>query len=106
MKLCFEALIEKKVENKKIPHTHQSPKQLIEFMKKYFKKYDSIKDVIPLYLFFRKVPDLKKTREWEFRKNGNLKVFDNNKVIDINLEKLTEYSLKIDSVVNEVRKLL
>jgi len=49
---------------------------------------------------------LNKTRSGEFRKNVNLKIIEPNKTTDINMEKLGEYSEKIDKFVNEVKKIL
>ena len=106
IELSFDAILEKKVSEGKVPHTPESPKQRIEFIKTYFKKNDSIQEVVPLYIFFKRVPDLDKTREGEFRKNVNLKVLEPGKVTEINLSKLGEYSEIVDKFVGEVKKAL
>ena len=106
VEISFDSLIEQKVEAGKIPHTPESPKQRIEFMKKYFKKFDEVQAVIPLYIFFKRVPDLNKTREGEFRKNVNLKVIESTKTTEINMEKLGEYAEIVEKFISEVKKIL
>jgi len=105
IELSFDTLIEKGVEEGKIPNIPLSPKQRIEYMKKYFKQPE-VQKVIPLYIFFRRVPGLNKKREGEFRKNVNLKVIEPNKTTEINIEKLGEYSEVVDKFVGHVRKTL
>lgn len=104
--LSFDLIIEKGVENKKIPTKPTNPKQKLEFIKKYFSKSPSIQTILPLYIFFKRIPDLNKTREGEFRKNVNLKVIDLNKTVEINMEKLTEYAQNVDKFIEEVKVLL
>ncbi len=106
IEISFDSLIEQKVELGKIPHTPESPKQRIEFMKKYFKKFEDVQAVIPLYIFFKRVPDLTKTRGGEFRKNVNLKVIDPKKTTEINMEKLGEYAEIVEKFISEVKKIL
>ena len=106
IEISFDALLEQKVENGKVPHAPESPKQRIEFMKKYFKRSDEIQAVIPLYIFFKRVPDLSKTREGEFRKNVNLKVIESAKTTEINMEKLGEYAEIVEKFIGEVKKIL
>jgi hypothetical protein len=75
-------------------------------MKKYFKKYEEIQAVIPLYIFFKRVPGLDKTREGEFRKNVNLKIIEPTKTTEINMEKLGEYAEIVEKFISEVKKIL
>lgn len=106
LELSFDAILEKKVSEKTVPHMPESPKQRIEFIKTYFKKNNSVQEVVPLYIFFKKVPDLEKRREGEFRKNVNLKVIEPGKITEINLDKLSEYAEIVDKFVSEVKKIL
>ncbi|NPE26924.1 hypothetical protein HNV12_02890 [Methanococcoides sp. SA1] len=106
IELSFEAIIEKRCEQGKIPCAHATPKQRIEFIKKYFAKDEAIQNVVPLYIFFKRVPDLQKTRIGEFRKNVNLKVrVTPTRVIDINMEKLAEYYDTVEKFIEEVKKI-
>jgi len=106
IEVSFDILLEKKIGEGKIPHTPESPKQRVEFMKKYFKKSEEIQAVIPLYIFFKRVPDLNKTRGGEFRKNVNLKVLENTKTTEINMEKLGEYAEVVEKFISETKKIL
>ena len=83
-----------------------SPKQRIEFIKSYFKKNQEIQEVIPLYIFFKRIPDLEKTRSGEFRKNVNLKIIEQTKTTEINMEKLGEYTEVVEKFITQVKKIL
>ncbi len=103
MEISFDFLIDNQIEAGKIPECPISPKQRIEFMKKYFKKQQAIQDIIPMYIFFKRVPDLPKTREGEFRKNVALKVKLPNELVVINMDMLAEYAEKIERFMNVVK---
>ena len=88
MDISFDAIILKAFEDGALKQMPESPKQKIEFLKLYFKKQKALQESIPLYIFFKRIPDTKKTREGEFRKNVNLKIIELNGVTDINMDKL------------------
>ena len=106
IELSFDSILEKMVEDGKVPAMPESPKQRIEFVKKYFKKNSGVQDVVPLYIFFKRVPDLSKTRGGEFRKNVNLKIVEPKKTTDINMEKLGEYYEIVEKFIIEIKKIL
>jgi len=106
IELSFDRILEKSVEKGKAPCAPESPKQRIEFIKKYFKKSEEIQNVIPLYIFFKRIPDLPKTREGEFRKNVNLKIIEPTRTTEINMLKLGEYYEIIEKFSIEVKKFL
>jgi len=106
IEISYDAILKEGVESKKIQELPTNPKQKIEFMRKYFKNVPEIIESIPLYIFFKRVPDLNKTREGEFRKNVNLKVIEPTKTTVINLEKLSEYSEIIDKFIKKVRSII
>ncbi len=103
MDLCFDAILAKATGENKITVQHNSPKQKIEYIKKYFKKNKEIQDILPLYIFFRRIPALTKSRDGEFRKNVNLKIIEENKTTDINMDMLKEYSEKLEKFISSVR---
>ena len=106
IEISFDAILEKRCEEGKIPCMHATPKERIEFIKKYFVKNEAIQKVIPLYIFFKRIPDLSKTRSGEFRKNVNLKVQAGpTRVVDINMEKLGEYYGIVEKFIEEVKKI-
>ena len=105
--ISFDAVLEDGCSDGSIACMHSTPKQRIEFMKKYFAKDKAIQDVIPLYIFFKRVPDLKKVRSGEFRKNVNLKiVLSSDKSVDINMEKLGEYHDTVEAFISRVKEIL
>lgn len=106
IELSFDAILERRVEEGKIPNMPVSPKQRIEFIREYFKKNEVVQNVVSLYIFFKRIPDLTKTRSGEFRKNVNLRIVESNKTTDINMEKLGEYYDIIEKFVAEVKKIL
>lgn len=102
----FDNLIEEYINSGKIPNKPISPKQRIEFMKKYFSKIDSIQEIIPIYIFFKRIPESQKSRECEFRKNVTLKIKIADETYNINMEKLSEYSVKVDKFIDDVKSML
>jgi len=106
IEISFDAILRKMIENGKVPSMPTNPKQRIEFVKKYFSHNLDIQNIVPLYIFFKRVPDLNKTRSGEFRKNVNLKIIEPAKVTDINMEKLGEYYEAVEKFTGEVKKIL
>ncbi|MFH1521731.1 MAG: hypothetical protein ABIF18_02115 [archaeon] len=106
IEISFDAILEKKVEDGKLPMMPTNPKQRIEFIKKCFSRNAAVQDVILLYIFFKRVPDLSKTRSGEFRKNVNLKIIEPTKTTDVNMEKLGEYYEIVEKFISEVKKIL
>jgi hypothetical protein len=102
--LSFDAILAKATGEKKIIVQHNSPKQKIEYIRKYFKKNKEIQEILPLYIFFRRIPGLGKSREGEFRKNVNLKIIEETKTTDINMDRLKEYSQKLEKFISAVRQ--
>ncbi|MAH49508.1 hypothetical protein CMI37_27035 [Candidatus Pacearchaeota archaeon] len=106
IELSFDCIIEQRIKAKKIPGKPKSPKERVEFVKKYFKKYPAIQETVALYIFFKKVPDLDKQREGEFRKNVNLKISEASRITEINMEKLGEYAEVLERFISEVKQIL
>ena len=106
IEMSFNALLEEALKQKKIKKMVRSPKEKVETIKTVFKKSEEVQDVIPLYVFFRKIPSLEKTREGEFRKNLNLKVVDGKNIVDINLDKLKEYEGILERFISYVKHFL
>jgi len=103
---CFDAILEKGVEDGSVPAMPATPKQRIEFIKKYFVENKAVQDVVPLYIFFKRVPDLSFCRIGEFRKNVCLKVKMPRKDVEVNMEKLGEYYDTVECFMKEVKKIL
>jgi hypothetical protein len=103
MDLSFDAILDKASKENKIQVPHNSPKQKIEHVRHYFKKNKDIQDILPLYIFFRRIPGLAKSREGEFRKNVNLKIIEDKKTTEINMDMLKEYSEKLEKFISAIR---
>jgi hypothetical protein len=103
---CFDAILQKGFDDGEIDAMHATPKQRIEFIKKYFVSNKAIQDVVPLYIFFKRIPDLKTDRSGEFRKNVTLRVNLPRKHVDINMDKLHEYYDTVEIFSGEVKKIL
>jgi len=106
MDISFDAILQKAFEDKTLKQMPDSPKQKIEFLKLYFKKQKALQESIPLYIFFKRIPDTKKTREGEFRKNVNLKIIELNSTTDINMDKLKEYADILERFISETKQFL
>jgi len=103
IELSFDALLAQAKKQKKIPHLPESPKQKVEFMKKYFKKLKEVQETIPVYVFFKKIPELDKTRTGEFRKNVTLTIISPGETVEINMDKLKEYAELLERFISEVK---
>ena len=75
-------------------------------MRKIYKKEEDIQGIVPLYIFFKRVPEMEKTRIGDFRKNVTLKVIGETKTTDINLEQLKEYSEMLERFISKVKHIL
>lgn len=106
MEMSFDALLQQKVDAGKIPFMPATPKERILFMKKYFKKSEVFQETIPVYIFFKRIPELNKTRSGEFRKNVCLKIIEPNGATEINMDKLKEYTELLEKFISEVKHLL
>ena len=101
--LCLDALLDKLKKNKKIDIIPKAPKMKIDALKKALKKEELIIETLETYEFFKRVQNLEKIREAEFRKNVCLAVMDNGKEVRINMDKLKEYAELLERFIKFVR---
>jgi hypothetical protein len=106
IEMSFDALLTKAVKEKKIPSMPTNPKDRVLYIKKYFSKSKAIQDTIPVYVFFKRIPELNKTRSGEFRKNVCLKIDDGNSTTEINMDKLKGYTELLERFISEVKHLI
>lgn len=106
IEISFDAMLEKAKEEKLIPGLPTNPKQKIEYVRQYFKKQKAVQEALVIYIFFKRIPELQKTREGEFRKNVCLKIIEPGRTTEINLEKLKEYSEALERFISEVKLFL
>jgi len=106
MGACVDGLLVQAKKNKKLKVIPVAPRQKIELVKKTFKNSPEIMTIMELYDFFKRIDNLPKKREFEFRKNVRLVVNDNGKEVIIDLEKLKEYSKNLDIFIEYIKKYL
>lgn len=101
--LVNDALLDKLKKKKKIKIIPMAPKMKIITLRGAFKKEEIILETLDLYEFFKKIPQLDKTRECEFRKHVCLKVIEGEKETRIDMEKLKEYSELLERFMKFIR---
>ena len=106
IELSFDALLSKALKEKKISALPTNPKQKVEMIRMTFKRDAVIQEIIPIYIFFRRIPELNKTRIGDFRKNVNLKIIEPGRETDINMDKLKEYAEILERFISQVKHLL
>lgn len=109
-RIMIEKSIEKILEHaqtkKKISDIPSSPIGKIEAVRKLFKNDKDFQKVINEYMMFRKIEELRCERIGEFRKNVNLRVFFQGKEVNIDLEKLKEYTAMLETFINTTKQFL
>ncbi len=103
---AISSLLVKAKKDKKILVIPVAPKMKVIETRNIYKKNPEIIMAIDLYEFFKRIPTLEYLKENEFRKNITLKVNDNNQWIDINLDKLKEYSLVLEKFISKIKQFL
>ena len=83
-----------------------SPKPKIDLLKETFAKEKVVIETIELYEMFRRIDQLQKESEGEFRKNVALKVNYRGEVVKINLDKLKEYAQILERFINYLKQFL
>jgi len=101
-----QGILEQLKKKKKIPAIPIAPRQKVELIKKNLKNNKDVMEAMELYEFFKRINDTKTIRESEFRKDVRLKVIDMGKEVIINLEKLKEYSAKLERFISFVKQFL
>jgi len=91
---------------KLIKNIPSSPKPRLDLLREIFEKEKVVMETIALYEMFRRIDELKREAEGEFRKNVALKVQYRGKEVRVNLEKLKEYSITLESFINFLKQFL
>ncbi len=104
--LTIDALLEKLKKKKTIKKIPIAPRMKTETLREVLKKEEIMIETLELYEFFKKIPDLEKTREHEFRKGVCLAVSYKGKEVRIDMEKLKEYSETLERFIKFIRDFL
>ena len=103
IELGMDLLVEKAKKQKKWKPIPDAPRAKLVQLKKIYASDALLKEVLNLYELFRDIDSLEKVRESEFRKGVNLKVKYKGESIDINLDKLKEYSTLLERFISSLK---
>jgi len=106
IELGTDLLLKQAKKKKVIKSIPTNPRPKIETAKEAYKKNKEVLDAIGLFEFFKRAENAEKQRENEFRKNITLKILDQGKWIDINVDKLKEYSNILENFISQVKQIL
>jgi hypothetical protein len=101
--LGMDLLVEKAKKQKKWKPVPDAPRAKLVQLKKIYAGDPVLSETLKLYELFRDVESLEKVRENEFRKGVNLKVFYKGETININLDKLKEYSAILERFISSLK---
>jgi hypothetical protein len=106
MNHCIDAMLEQLKKKKKIKEIPLAPRQKAELIKIQFKNVPEVMKTMVIYDFFKRIDDSRAIKECEFRKDVRLRVVDQGQEIIINLDKLKEYSMILESFISYVKQFL
>ncbi len=101
---CMELMLKKAKKSKEIKTIPTAPKARELVIREVYGD-ELVQKVMDLYSLFRKIPDMEKIREHEFRKNVALRIISSftNKEIEINMDKLKEWNALLENFISYVR---
>jgi len=106
IELAIDKILKRAEKQKKIKSIPIAPKLKVDKIRELYKKNPDIIKTMDLYEFFRRVDNLEKMRENEFRKHVTLKVLDRGKWINIDMDKLKEYSEILERFITNLKQIL
>jgi len=103
---ALDKLLAHAKKKKKIKSIPSSPKPRLDLIREVFKNQKEVIDALDLHEMFRRLDQLNKESEGEFRKNVALKVSYRGEIVRIDLEKLREYSMILERFINYLKQFL
>ncbi len=103
IEIGMEILVEKAKKQKKWKVVPDAPRAIQVQLKKIYANEPVVFETLSLYELFRDIETLDKVRENEFRKGVNLKVTYRGEIININLDKLKEYSEVLERFISYLK---
>ena len=100
---AMDFLVERAKKEKKWKTVPDAPRAKFVQLKKIYAHVPEISETFDLYEFFRDIEKLEKVRENEFRKGVNLKVNYKGETINVNLDKLKEYSSLLERFISYLK---
>ena len=98
-----DMLIEKAKKRKKWKDVPNAPMAKLLQLKKIYTSNPDVSKTLEIYEMFRDIENLEKVRENEFRKGVNLKVTFKRQTVNIDLEKLKEYSSILERFISYLK---
>jgi hypothetical protein len=103
IEMGMDLLVERAKSAKKWKPIPDAPRAKLVQLKKIYAEDKVISETLKLYELFRDIETLEKVRESEFRKGVNLKVTYKGEIININLDKLKEYSAILERFISSLK---
>ena len=103
IELGMDKLVEQAKKQKKWKPVPNAPRAKLIQLKQIYANNKDINETLTLYELFRDIEQLEKVRENEFRKGVNLRVDYRGQVVNINLEKLKEYSAILERFISALK---
>jgi len=103
IEMGIDLLTEKAKKQKKWKPVPDAPRAKLIQLQKIYANNEIINETLVLYEFFRDIEQLEKIRENEFRKGVNLKVKYKADFVNINLDKLKEYSALLEKFISSLK---
>jgi hypothetical protein len=100
---AMDKLIEKAKKQKKWKPVSDAPRAKLIQLYEVYKNEQVIMETLKLYEMFRDIEKLEKVRENEFRKGVNLRVVYKGQMVNINLDKLKEYSTLLERFISSLK---
>lgn len=103
IEMGMEWLVEKAKKQKKWKAVPDAPRAKLVQLKQIYANNPDISKALELYELFRDIENLEKIRENEFRKGVNLKINYRGQLINVNLDKLKEYSQILERFISSLK---
>ena len=103
IEMAMNVLVDTAKKKKKWKPVPDAPRARLAQLKKIYLNVPEILDALELYEFFRDIEKLDKVRESEFRKGVNLRVSYKGDLVNVNLEKLSEYSAILERFISYLK---
>ena len=103
IEMAIDRMFEQAKKAKKVGNVPDAPRAKLVQLKKIYAHDEVVMKSLELYEFFRDIDWLDKVRENEFRKGVNLKVTYREQIININLDKLKEYSALLERFISSLK---
>lgn len=103
IEMAMDSLVVDSKKRKKWKPVPDAPRAKLIQLKKLYANEEVVAKTLELYEFFRDIESLNKVRENEFRKGVNLKVSYKDQTVNVNLDKLKEYSDLLERFISYLK---